>query len=59
MHPVDWHVSDDGTIPEAVADAAIRGRPIVAHLHDDAPIDALAAELLEQCSSVVRYPQPV
>jgi hypothetical protein len=55
MHPIDWHLDDDGTIPPAVADAAARGVPIVAHVRDDAAIDAWAAELLEECATVVRY----
>jgi hypothetical protein len=52
---IDWHVSDDGRIPAGVADAAARGVPIVAHVREDAAIDAWTAELLEECASVVRY----
>ncbi|MDQ3740257.1 MAG: hypothetical protein M3389_04855 [Actinomycetota bacterium] len=54
--PVLWHVGPDGAIPDDVAAAAARGLPIVAHLGRDASIDALAAELLEECAAVVRYP---
>lgn len=53
--PIQWEVADGGTIPAAVADAAARGLPIVAHVPDDAAIDGRAAELLEECCAVVRY----
>ena len=55
MEPIDWHVEDGDEIPPAVADAAARGVPIVAHVREDAAIDAWAAELLEECATVVRY----
>lgn len=53
--PVQWDVADGNTIPPAVAEAAARGLPIVAHVPDDAAIDGWAAELLEECCAVVRY----
>jgi hypothetical protein len=52
---VTWHVEPGAPIPTDVADAAVRGVPIVAHVHNDAAIDGWAAELLESCSAVVRY----
>jgi hypothetical protein len=55
---VDWHVTDGGGIPPAVVEAAERGVPIVAHVAQDAPLDAWAAELLEECATVVRYAKP-
>jgi hypothetical protein len=53
--PIQWELDDEGTIPVAVAEAAARGLPIVAHVPDDAAIDGWAAELLEECCAVVRY----
>ena len=53
--PVDWHVRPDASIPPEVAAAAAEGLPIVAHLSVGAFIDGWAAELLEECVSVVRY----
>ena len=55
IRPVQWDVGEGTTIPAAVADAAARGLPIVAHVPDDAAIDGWAAELLEECAQVVRY----
>ena len=54
-HPVEWHLRPDAAIPAEVAAAAADGRPIVAHLSRGAFIDGWAAELLEECVSVVRY----
>ena len=51
---VEWHVGHDSRIPAEVAAAYERGVPIVAVVADDAPIDAHAAELLEECAVVVR-----
>jgi hypothetical protein len=53
---VEWHVHrEDDRVPEAVADAAARGVPIVAHVPRDAPLDGWMAELLEECAAVIRY----
>lgn len=54
LSPVQWHVTPGVGIPAEVAAAAADGLPIVAHLRKDAPIDAWAAELLEECAAVVR-----
>ena len=53
--PVEWHIRADPVIPAEVAAAAAHGVPIVAHLSPGAFIDGWAAELLEECVSVVRY----
>ena len=53
--PVEWHVGRDAGIPAEVAAAAERGDPIVAHVPRGAPLDAWAAELLEEHASVIRY----
>ena len=51
---VEWLVDRDSRIPSEVAAAAARGVPIVAIVPSDVPIDARAAELLEECAAVVR-----
>ena len=51
---VEWHVGHDSRIPPEVADAAARGVPIFAVVEPGAAIDGHAAELLEECASVVR-----
>ena len=55
ISPVEWHVGLDAGIPAEVAAAAERGLPIVAHVPRGAALDHWAAELLEECASVIRY----
>ena len=52
---IEWHVAPGVGIPADVQAAAARGIPIVAHVRVDAPIDGWAAELLDECVTVVRY----
>jgi hypothetical protein len=58
MHEtVTWNVDREAAIPPDVAEAAALGIPIVARIARDARIDGWAAELLEECATVVRYPE--